>query len=167
MVALAFAGCFLALALLAGLVAASGRHWLLRLPILAATPVLAVAVWWQVSQRDGLPVGGRPPDGSSFVAGLVSPPSPSGPGAIYLWTQIPGANAPKAFKVPYSPSLEQQVARASAQARKGAKLAVGSKPTRKGRAGHTRGRSTIQGPPGGLRFYRLPPPALAPKAASQ
>jgi len=162
-IALTFAGCFLALALLAGLVAASGRHWLLRLPILAATPVLAVAVWWQVSQRDGLPVGGRPPDGSSFVAGLVNPPTPTSAGAIYLWTQLPGASTPKAFRVPYSPTLEQQIAHASAQSRKGAKIAVGSRPGSKGRPGHARGRNAAQVTPGGLRFYRLPAPALERK----
>src|SRR5262249_9554543 len=140
-----------------------GKHWLLRVPILAVTPVLAIAVWWQVSQRDGMPVGGRPPDGSSFVAGLVSPPTPSSPGAIYLWTQLPGATTPKAFKVPYSPAPEQQVAQASAQARKGAKIALRSSPASKGRAGHVRGHSATQSPPGGLRFYRLPPPTLEPK----
>jgi hypothetical protein len=166
-VALAFAGCFLALALLAGLVAASGRHWLLRLPILAVTPVLAVAVWWQVSQRDGLPVGGQPPDGSSFVAGLVSPPTPTSSGAIYLWAQLPGATTPKAFRVPYSPTLEQQIAQASAQARKGAKIAVGSSSASKGRPGHASGRSASRTPPGGLRFYRLPAPTLEPKAKGQ
>lgn len=163
MVTLAYAGCFLALAVLAGLAAASGPHWALRLPVLAATPVLAVAVWWQLSQRDGLPVGARPPDGSSFVAGLVRPPTPSSPGAIFLWTQSPGQTTPRAFRVPYSPSLEKQVARAAAQAKAGARIAVSSRAARAARGVRGRPRSGTLLRAGGLRFYRQPPPALAPK----
>jgi hypothetical protein len=162
-VTLAYAGCFLALAVLAGLAAASGPHWLIRLPVLAATPVLAIAVWWQLSQRDGLPVGARPPDGSSFVAGLVRPPTPSSPGAIFLWTQSPGATTPRAFRVPYSPSLEKQVARAAAQTRKGARIAVSSRRARAEHVVHGRPRSGAPQQAAGLRFYRQLPQAVPPK----
>ena len=70
MTSLLFPACFLALAALSGLAAANGRRWALRLPLLAATPVLALAVWWQLSQRDGLPTGARPADGSALVASV-------------------------------------------------------------------------------------------------
>jgi hypothetical protein len=164
MVTLVYAGCFLALAVLAGLAAASGPHWVLRLPVVAATPVLAVAVWWQLSQRDGLPVGARPPDGSSFVAGLVQAPTPSSSGAIFLWTQSPGASAPRAFRVPYSPSLEKQVARAAAQVRKGARMAVSSRPARASDVARGRPRSGAPQPQvAGLRFYQQRPQAVPRK----
>ena len=164
MVMLAYAGSFLALAVLAGLAAASGPHWLIRLPVVAATPVLAIAVWWQLSQRDGLPVGARPPDGSSFVAGLVQPPSPSSAGAIFLWTQSPGATTPRAFRVPYSPALEKQVARAAAAAKQGARIAVSSRPARPAHVAGGRPRSRAPQPQvAGLRFYRQRPQAVPPK----
>jgi len=43
MTSLVFPACFLALATLAGLAAANGRRWALRLPLLAATPVIPSA----------------------------------------------------------------------------------------------------------------------------
>ena len=55
MTTLLFAVCFLALATISGLAVAGGPHWALRLPLIAATPLLALGVWWQLSQRDGWP----------------------------------------------------------------------------------------------------------------
>jgi hypothetical protein len=155
---LALAGCFLTLATLSGFAAASGRRWALRVPLLAATPLLALAVWWQLSQRDGWPVGAHPPDGSEFVAGVVQAPAPHDPGAIYLWTQPPGTSTPRSYRLPYSPELERRVAEASHRARSGAHIAV--------RTGHRarRGHGTMQqnGQPS-LQFFRLPPPGLEVK----
>jgi len=53
MTSLVFPACFLALAALSGLAAANGRRWALRLPLLAATPVLALAVWWHSHSATG------------------------------------------------------------------------------------------------------------------
>jgi hypothetical protein len=152
MITLAYAGSFLALAALAGLAAASGSRWLLRLPLLAATPLLALAVWWQLSQRDGWPTSARPTDGSAFVAGVVQSPAPGDAGAIYLWAQPPGSAKPRAYRLPYSPGLEQQVARAAAAARRGIPIAMRTK--------RTTGRKGQHGQRGALRFYREPPPGL-------
>ena len=91
MTSLVFPACFLALAALSGLAAANGRRWALRLPLLAATPVLALAVWWQLSQRDGLPTGARPANGSALVASVVQAPTPGDAGAIYLWAKPPNS----------------------------------------------------------------------------
>jgi len=153
---LAYAGCFLALAALAGLAAASGRHWLLRLPLLAATPLLALGVWWQLSTRDGWPAGAQPANGSAFVAGLVRSPTPGDAGAIYLWTQPPGTTTPRAYRLPYSPALERQVARAAHDAKKGTRVAVGFK-----RAERRHGKNS--GPKAALHFYRLPPAGVQVK----
>jgi hypothetical protein len=154
---LAYAGCFLALAALAGLAATSGAHWLARLPLLAATPLLAVAVWWQLSARDGWPAGNRPADGSAFVAGLVRSPTPNDPGAIFLWTQPPGTTTPRAYRLPYSPGLERQVARAAADAKTGVRVAVR---LRRGKKGH----GADGAKPAILHFYRLPPAGSDVKA---
>jgi hypothetical protein len=151
MTALVFAGTFLALAAAAGFAAASGTHWLLRLPVVAVTPMLAVAVWWQLGQRDGWPVPAQPAEGSAFVAGLVHVPAEGDPGAIYIWTQPPSSTAPRAYRLPYSPQLERQVAQASRAGKAGMRVAV----TRRGikRHGNGGGGSSTAS----LRFVRLPP----------
>jgi hypothetical protein len=155
---LAYAGCFLALATLAGLAASSGGHWLLRLPVLAATPLLALGVWWQLSARDGWPAGARPAQGSEFVAGLVRSPSPGDAGAIFLWTQPPGTTTPRAYRLPYRPDLERQVARAAHDTKKGARVGVRFKKIEP-RHGH----GSNNGPGSELHFYRLPPPGVQVK----
>ena len=155
---LVFACCFLALAALAGLAAASGTHALLRLPVVALTPLLALAVWWQLSQRDGWPAPAHPAEGSEFVAGLVRAPTPGDAGAVYLWTQPPGSTTPRAYRLPYSPDLEQQVAHAARASKKGAHVAVHM--TRRGRKSTSRG---AQAPSSGMRFVRLPPAPIAEK----
>jgi hypothetical protein len=162
MTILVYAACFLSLAALTGLAAASGRRWVLRVPLLVATPLLALAVWWQLSQRDGWPSGSRPATGSAFVASVVQAPTPGNAGAIYLWAQPPNSNAPRAYRLPYSHELERQVARAASAAKHGARVGVRS-PKRRARPRQgTRG----QAPAAALEFYRLPSPALPVKGQS-
>jgi hypothetical protein len=158
MTSLVYPACFLGLATVSGLAAASGRRWALRLPLLAATPLLALAVWWQLSQRDGWPTGSHPADGAAFVAGVVQAPTPGTAGAIYLWVQPPNSDAPRSYRLRYSPQLEQQVAHAASAAKRGVRvgLRAARKPTRM-RAGGP------QIPSGPLEFYRLPPPKLETK----
>jgi hypothetical protein len=161
MTILAYAVCFLALATLTGLAAAGGPRWALRLPLIAATPVLALAVWWQLSQRDGWPTGSRPAAGSAFVAGVVEAPTLGSTGAVYLWTQPPGSRTPRSYRLPYSPELERQVARAASASKRGERVGVraAGKPTGGKRpGGQARGSD--------LRFYRLPPRGLEEKQRS-
>lgn len=160
MTTLAYVASFLALASTAGLAAANGPHWALRLPLLACTPLLALAVWWQLSQRDGWPTGGRPTDGSAFVAGVVQAPTPGNAGAIYLWAQPPGSDTPRSYRVPYSPQLEQEVAQAAKAARRGGH--VGLRTARRHERGSANGAPTPT-----VRFYRLPPPRLPVKNHSR
>jgi hypothetical protein len=165
MTSLVYPACFLALATVSGLAAAGGRRWAFRLPLLALTPVLALAVWWQLSLRDGWPTSAHPADGSSFVASVVQAPTPDDAGAIYLWAQPPSSDTPQSFRLPYSRELEQQVARASSAAKTGARVGVraaskptGAAPRRAGRA-HTRGGRT-EVASSHFEFFRLPPPKL-------
>jgi hypothetical protein len=151
MTTLAYAGAFLALAALAGLAAASGAHWLLRVPVLAATPLLALAVWWQLSQQDGWPATAGPAKGSAFVASVVQSPTPSDHGAIYIWVQPPGTSTPRAYRMPYSTQLERQVNKAAREQKAG--KPVGIRPHRPG--GHGHGGASPR--PLSLQFYRLPP----------
>ncbi len=165
MTTLAYAGCFLALAALTGLAATGRVSWLARLPLLAATPVLAIAVWWQLSQVSGWPAPSRPADGSVFVASVVQSPTPTSAGAIYLWTQPPGGSKPRAYRLPYSPQLEQQVAQAARAAKGGARVAIRANHGRQGRA-RGEGKSGTQGQKAHFLFYKLPPPGLQAKNQS-
>jgi hypothetical protein len=167
MTTLVYAACFLALATLSGLAAASGRRWALRLPLIAATPVLALAVWWQLSHRDGWPTNFRPADGSAFVAGVVEPPTPGHAGAIYLWAQPPNAETPWSYRMAYSRQLERQVARAARTAKRGARvgLRTARTPTRMTRT-RSRNGTTNHVSSSRLQFYRLPPPPVEMKAAA-
>jgi hypothetical protein len=162
MTSLVYPACFLALAALSGLAAASGRRWALRLPLLAATPVLALAVWWQLSQHDGLPIGSHPADGSAFVASVVQAPRPGNPGAIYLWAQPPNSDTPRSYRLPYSRELERDVVHASSAARRG--RPVGVRTAKKSRGSTRRRGGEVTSP--GLQFYRLPPHNLAVKDQS-
>jgi hypothetical protein len=161
---LVYAGCFLALAVLSGLAAASGQRWALRLPLLAATPVLALAVWWQLTERDGWPTRSHPSDGSSFVAGVVQAPSPGNAGAIYLWTQPPHSAAPRSYRLPYSRELERQVGAAARAAKRGSHVGLRSaRPTTHAK-GRGRGDADVRTSP--FHFYRLPSPTSEAKDRS-
>jgi hypothetical protein len=160
MTALVYPACFLALAALAGLAAATGPRWALRIPLIALTPVLALAVWWQLSQRDGWPTGSRPADGSAFVAGVVQSPTPDNPGAIYLWAQPPNSDTPRSYRLPYSHQLERRVAQAAQAARRGAHVGLRAARTPKGMRGERRGQAP---PSSAVGFYRLAPPEPAVK----
>jgi hypothetical protein len=160
--ALAYAACFLALAALAGIAVTDRGSWLARAPLLALTPVLAIAVWWQLSQRDGWPMSARPANGSLFLASIVQSPAPGSAGAIYVWAQTPGSTTPRAYRMPYDPKLEQQVARAAHASRSGARVGI-----RTGHPGHSGRRgSPQQSSQAQLHFYKLPPPAAPEKNAS-
>ena len=159
MTGLVYPACFLALATLSGRAAASGRRWALRLPLLAATPVLALAVWWQLSQRDGLPSGSRPADGSAFVASVVEAPTPGDAGAIYLWTQPPNSETPRSYRLPYSRELERDVAHAASAAKHGTPVGVRAPRKAKGSKRRRGGEATSAS----LQFYRLPPHELEAK----
>jgi len=162
MTSLLYPACFLALAGLSGLAAAGGRRWALRLPLLAATPLLALAVWWQLSLRDGWPTGSHPADGSSFVAGVVQAPTPGDAGAIYLWAQPPNSDTPRSYRLPYSHQLERQVAHAATAAKQGTR--VGVRAARKPAGARQRRGVRAQVVSSRFEFYRLPPPKLEVKA---
>ena len=153
----AYAGCFLALATVTGLAAAGGRRWQLRLPLLVATPILALAVWWQLSQRDGWPTPSHPADGSTFVAGVVETPTPDSPGAIYLWAQPPNSNAPRAYRLPYTQQLERDVAQAAKTAKRGTRVGLRAAKRRATKRHGERRKAGAQARPAALEFYRLPP----------
>jgi hypothetical protein len=160
MTALTYAACFLALAALTGLAVTGRASWIARLPLLVLTPLLAIAVWWQLTQRDGWPASSKPANGSVFVASVVQQPTPTNAGAIFIWTQPPGTNTPRAYRLPYDPALEQQVAQAAHVSRAGTPVAIRSIRHKGQLVKRSSGQRT-----GGtqLRFYKLPPPRFTAK----
>jgi hypothetical protein len=157
----AYAGCFLVLAAVTGLAATTRASWLVRLPLIAAAPLLAIAIWWQLSQESGWPTHGRPADGSVFVASVVQSPTPTSVGAIYLWTQPPGSATPRAYRLPYDPQLEQQVARAAHTSKGGTR--VGIRATRSLKGDPKKGGGVTPGQKAKFVFYKLPPPGVQSK----
>jgi hypothetical protein len=162
MTAFAFAVCLLALASISGLAVAEGPRWALRLPLIVATPLLALAVWWQLSQRDGLPTGAHPVDGSAFVAGIVRAPTPGDAGAIYLWAQPPSSDTPRSYRLPYSPQLERKVAQAARAAKHGQRVGLRTRRRSERPAAHASQSTSSR-----MSFYRLTPPRQEVKAHSR
>ncbi len=113
--ALAFAG----LAALAGALLAAGRApFALRLALAAATPWLAFAVWQAARPPAGWPASAQPPQDAAFVSGVARVPSAGDPGEIDLWVEPAGATRPRAYRLPYSPALHQQLLAALAAQRR-------------------------------------------------
>jgi hypothetical protein len=83
----------------------------------------------------------------------VQSPTPSSKGAIYLWAQAPGATKPRAYRLPYDPQLEKQVASAAHASRTGQKVAIRANKT----GVHAKsGANDTQNAGKRLRFYKLP-----------
>jgi hypothetical protein len=109
------AGAYCILALAFGWAIAGGSRWAYRVPFILAAPPLALALWLGRPNAAGWPMSGHVPPHASLVSAFVREPDPARAdrGRIYIWLDI-GADAPRAFALPYSRPLHQQVARALA-----------------------------------------------------
>lgn len=150
----------LGLLLLWILVAARGPWWA-KLGLIAAVPFVAATVWLALPSYAGWPTTSRPPADAQLVYGAAVEPDPrtGSRGAIFLWliplhqahgtlAYTPAADEPRAYRLPYSRELHEQLEQAKAAARRGAPVGVRRvRGTR--REGGSRGRYVI---------YRLPPP---------
>ena len=92
-----------------------GARWARRIPFIGAAPALAIALWRGRPDPAGWPSGARLPAHAEVVSALVREPDPAtaDKGRIYLWLDV-GRSAPRAFELPYSRSLHEQVQRALA-----------------------------------------------------
>lgn len=138
--------------------------WLKGVLVVAVT----VLYFWgheAVHQIWGLPSTDALPERFVMLAAVVEEPSPKHAGAIYLWVSTPQENgpvlAPRAYKLPYSKPLHQQV---ETGLRKG-KDGIAQMGTAEAKAGTGRGLGWLK--PGNdeqeIRIKDLPAPALPEK----
>lgn len=139
---------------------AGGAAWKLRLPYIVLAPAVAFALWLGRPDPAGWPTTARTPAHAALVSAVVDEPDPStgDPGRIYLWLD-PGSGRPRAYSLPYSRRLHEQVQQALARVKKGEPVSV----TRAARHG-ARGRAQAQRKlVSDVQFSRHPPQTLPPK----
>jgi hypothetical protein len=91
----------------------SGIGWRRRAPFIVCTPALALALWLGKPNPAGWPSTAGVPKQAGLLWASVTEPDPASadPGRIYLWLDT-GHKAPRAYSLPYTRSLHQQVQRA-------------------------------------------------------
>jgi hypothetical protein len=107
--ALAYAALVLGL----GWALAGGGDWRRRAPYVVLTPMVALALWLGRPNPAGWPTAGR----------------------IYLWLDV-GRHAPRAYALPYSRALHEQVQRVLKRVAHGQPVALGRADARAGRGAH-------------------------------
>jgi hypothetical protein len=155
------AAAYAALALGLGWMLAGDRAWRWRAPYIVLAPALAVALWLWRPDTAGWPTTARVPPHASLVWSVVREPDPSAsdPGRIYVWLDV-GQASPRAYSIPYSRALHEQVQRALSAVKQGRPIEVSGRVASRPRTGRGRvvgGRATT------LRFYLQPPVVLPPK----
>lgn len=159
------AAAYAVLALGLGWVLAGGSPWRRRVPFIIAAPALALGLWLGRPDPTGWPSAAHIPAHATLQWAVVDEPDPStsDPGHVYLWLDVGGA-APRAFALPYSRRLHEQVQHALTSIQHGLPMGV-ARPV----AGGPRGGRNGHGPSGQrsvVRFYRHPPVRLPPKPRS-
>lgn len=157
------AAAYAVLALGFGWMLAAGAPWRRRAPFIVAAPALAFGLWLGRPDPTGWPSGAHIPAHASLQWAVVDEPDPSttDPGHIYLWLDV-GGTAPRAFALPYSRSLHEQVQHALTAVQHGRPMAV----ARSGASGSRRGRHAAAGQRSVVHFYRHLPVRLPPKHGS-
>ncbi|HVS85014.1 MAG TPA: hypothetical protein VHD91_05245 [Gaiellaceae bacterium] len=154
------AAAYAALALGLAWVVAGGASWKVRAPYVVLAPALALALWLGRPDAAGWPSVAALPAHAQLHWAVVDEPDPatSDPGRIYLWLDV-GAAKPRAYSLPYSRQMHEQVQRALVQLKRGRPISVS-------RVAH-RSRSAKGGGGGSgassVRFDAAPPPGLPPK----
>lgn len=151
---------YAALALGLGWTLAGGGDWRRRAPYIVLAPVVALALWLGRPNPAGWPTAAAVPAHAALQWALVDEPDPAAadPGRIYLWLDV-GSRAPRAYALPYSRSLHEQVQRALTRVAHGQSVALDRSHAnaRRGRQQGAAGRRSV------IRFYPHPPVLLPPK----
>ncbi len=156
----------LGFALLGGLllwfVIGSRGRWWMKLPAIVVTCAFTFAVWDALDSFSGWATDQGPPTRAILLSSAVDEPN-----AIYVWLVAPSepgaldyrpnTGEPRAYRLPYSPELHEQIDRAAALATQGQRVELRQTKSaaRMTDSGH-RVRFTV-------RAYRLPPQSLPRK----
>jgi hypothetical protein len=154
--------------LLAGLllwfVIGSRGRWWVKLPAIVVTCAFTFAVWNALGSFSGWPTDQSPPARALLLSSAVDEPK-----AIYVWLMAPtepGLLAyrptkaePRAYRLPYSRELHQQIDRASALAKQGQPVELRRTNARDSRSHIRAGHKARYA----VRAYRLPPQSLLRK----
>jgi hypothetical protein len=153
------AAAYAALALGLAWALSSGGAWRRRVPYIVCAPPLALALWLGRPDPAGWPTSARVPAQSSLVSAVVNEPDPAtgDKGRIYLWLES-GGTEPRAYALPYSRALHEQVQRALNAVKRGRPIAVAPAGGHRSRGGG--GAGGAQSP---LRFSVHPPMLLPAK----
>jgi hypothetical protein len=132
--------------------------WWLKLGAIVVTCGFTFAVWNALDSFSGWPTDQRPPARALLVSSTVDEPK-----AIYVWLVAPARSdvfgyrpdkaAPRAYRLPYSRELHEQVTRGAALAKKGRPVELMHQPHGTG------GRATSFV----VRAFRPPPVSLPRK----
>lgn len=121
------------------------RGYRVRLVLVAVLPALAFAVYAAAQPPTGWPSRSHPPKSARFLWADVREPAGADRGEIDLWLMV--GTRPRAFKLPYTRRLHQQIEGAKGMVKSGRRVEVA--------------RET--GQRGGVWRFRLATPTLPPK----
>lgn len=171
---------FIAFLLLAALllwfvIGARGKWWL-KLPLIIIVPAFSFVVWSSLASFSGWPTTNASPRAAYYLYGYsVEPDSNQNiKGAVYIWLipnstkhgvfdYAPKAGEPRAYKLPYSRKLEQQVQQANAEVAHG-QMVEFSRPASKGGHGRGKSNSSSHNSKGNFHFYPFRPQPLPRKS---
>ncbi|MBV8597747.1 MAG: hypothetical protein JO017_02890 [Actinobacteria bacterium] len=155
------AAAYAVLALGVAWVLIGGGSWKRRAPFVVLAPALALGLWLGRADPAGWPtLSGIPKQAGLVWAQIVEPdPATADPGRIYLWLDT-GKPSPRAYSLPYSRPLHEQVQKALQAIRLGDPIEVSRRGQRTPREG--RGHGSRAGSP--LLFTSQSPVTLPPKA---
>jgi hypothetical protein len=147
--------------LLLWFVIGSRGRWWIKLPTIVVTSLFTFIVWHALDSFSGWPTAQMPPPRALMLGSSVDEPR-----AIYVWLLVPSApgpleyrpdgGEPRAYRLPYSRELHEQVDRASKLASKGQPVELEVVP------GHNSGRNARFV----VRRYQLPATSLPRKDAA-
>jgi len=109
--------------------------WIIKLPIVVVVPLFSFLVWSSLDSFTGWPANTTTPSRLMLIQEVVVEPSKTTSGAIYIWgippkqshglfKYRPKESEPRAYKLPYTRQLHEQVAAAQAAQKAGVRVAI-------------------------------------------
>lgn len=117
--------------------------WRTKVVLAVLIPAFGFAIWPLSRPLTGWPTDAAPPKSAQFISGVAREPV-----EIDIWAVPDGADQPRAYKLPYTKQLHQQLERAMKATKAG--QAVGVRQPNGKRHGHGQKSRHV--------FYKLPPP---------